>query len=109
MDDPVASAARVRGLSDTITEGYLNRISDKIIACHSDEELDKLYEQIDINTVQKIGKTSSDRVQVAEGKATSIIGTDNNLPFKVIVTRLPEGKTPDDFTDEEIEEAAANA
>ena len=100
---------RIRGLSDTITEGYLDRISDKIIACHSDEELDKLYEQIDIHNVQKIGKSYADRVQVAEGKATSIIGTDNNLPFKVIVTRLPEGKTPDDFTDEEIEEAAANA
>jgi hypothetical protein len=95
---------RIRGLSDTITEGYLDRISDKIIACHSDEELDTLYEQIDINTVQKIGKTSSDRVQVAEGKATSIVGTPDGLPFQVLVTRLPEGKTPDDFTDEELEE-----
>ncbi len=95
---------RIRGLSDKITEGYLDRISDKIIACHSDEELDKLYEQIDINIVQKIGKTSSDRVQVAEGKATSIVGTPDGLPFQVLVTRLPEGKTPDDFTDEELEE-----
>ena len=95
---------RIRGLSDKITEGYLDRISDKIIACQSDEELDKLYEQIDINTVQKIGKTSSDRVQVAEGKATSIVGTPDGLPFQVLVTRLPEGKTPDDFTDEQLEE-----
>ena len=95
---------RIRGLSDTITEGYLDRISDKIIACHSDEELDKLYEQIDMNTVQRIGKTASDRVQVAEGKATSIVGTPDGLPFQVLVTRLPEGKTPNDFTDSELED-----
>jgi hypothetical protein len=95
---------RIRGLSDTITEGYLDRISDKIIACHSDEELDKLYEQIDINNVQRIGKSYADRVQLAEGKATANIGTPDGLPFQVLVTRLPEGKTPDDFTDEELEQ-----
>ena len=95
---------RIRGLSDTITEGYLDRISEKIIACHSDEELDKLYEQIDINNLQRIGKNYAERVQLAEGKATANIGTPDGLPFQVLVTRLPEGKTPDDFTDEELEQ-----
>ena len=33
---------RIRGLSDTITEGYLDRMSDKITQTNSDEELDEL-------------------------------------------------------------------
>ena len=93
---------RIRGLSDKITEGYLDRMSDKIIQTNSDEELDKIYEQID--KVQRINKNYSDRVQVIEGKATSIVGTPDGLPFQVLVTRLPEGKTPDDFTNEQLEQ-----
>ena len=96
---------RIRGLSDKITEGYLDRIADKIVQVTSDEELDEIYKEID--KVQRINKNYADRVQVAEGKATSIVGTPDGLPFQVLVTRLPEGKTPDDFTDEELEQLPA--
>jgi hypothetical protein len=52
--------------------------------------------------VLKIGKLFADRVQLAEGKATANVGNANGLPFKIIVTRLPEGKTPDDLSEQDL-------
>ena len=89
---------RVRGLADSIAMDYLERLYGKIADAETDKEKDELYEKI--GEVLKIGKQFAERVQLAEGKATANIGNANGLPFKIIVTRLPEGKTPDDLTDD---------
>ena len=91
---------RARGLADAIALDYLERHYAKRQKAKSDKAIEKIDEQID--KVMKIGKLVADRVQLAEGKATANIGNANGLPFKIIVTRLPEGKTPDDLTDEHV-------
>jgi hypothetical protein len=79
---------RVRGLADKITQKYLEDLQEKLNQPDLDEEeKEAVYEQIE--QVIKIAKQYSDRVNLAEGKATENIALGNagQLPFKMIVTK----------------------
>ncbi|MHC4782969.1 MAG: hypothetical protein ACYTE0_07955 [Planctomycetota bacterium] len=91
---------RVRGLADELALDYLERQYAKRQKAKSEKAIEKIDEQIE--KVLKIGKLFADRVQLAEGKATANLGNANGLPFKIIVTRLPEGKTPDDLSEQDL-------
>lgn len=87
---------RISGMADDIVLSYLEDLQRrKDDPDLSEEERKEVFSEID--RVQRIGKQYAERVLLAEGKATANIGNANGLPFKVIVTRLPEGKTPGDF------------
>jgi hypothetical protein len=79
---------RVRGLADQITQQYLEDLQEKLNTPEiTEEEKETVYGQIE--QVIKIAKQYSDRVNLAEGKATENIALGNagQLPFKMIVTK----------------------
>jgi hypothetical protein len=92
---------RVRGLADQFTLSYLETLQGRLNNPDlSDEQKDTLFEQID--QVAKIARQYSDRISALEERAmeASAGAGANRLPFKVIITRLPEGKTPEEIVEE---------
>lgn len=95
---------RVRGLADQFTLSYLETLQGRLNNPElSDEQKDTLFEQID--QVAKIARLYSDRISTLEDRAmeASAGAGANRLPFKVIITRLPEGKTPEEVIEQEQE------
>ena len=69
---------RIRGLADRRIEEFL-------------EEITKQQASERIETINRISKDSSGRVQLSEGKATENIGVGGlNRPFNVIITKTYE-------------------
>jgi len=88
---------RVRGVADKITLEYVESLSKIITDPNTDEkQRAKAFEEMD--KVLRIAKQYSDRVLLAEGKATENIGM-GGMPFNVVITKTYEKETTDD-TDE---------
>lgn len=85
---------RVRGVADKITLEYVESLS-KIITDPDADEKQKAKAFDEMDKVLRIAKQYSDRVLLAEGKATENIGM-GGMPFKVIITKTYEKETTDD-------------
>ena len=79
---------RIRGLADRRIEKFLEGLDDK-----------EASERIE--TINRISKDSSSRVQLSEGKATENIGVGGmNRPFSVLITKTYASEEKDKGTDD---------
>lgn len=79
---------RIRGLADRRIEEFL-------------EEINKQQASERIETINRISKDSSSRVQLSDGKATENIGVGGlNRPFKVLITKTYASEDKDKESDD---------
>ena len=87
---------RVRGVADKITLEYVESLSNIITDPDANED-NKAKAFCDMDKVLRIAKQYSDRVLLAEGKATENLGLGGVQPFEVIITKTYEvAEKPDD-------------
>ncbi len=81
--------------ADALTLEYVEGLSEKVNDPNTNQaERQKVFSEID--KVLRIAKQYSDRVLLAEGKATENIGLgEMNRPFNVLITKTYENETKD--------------
>ena len=92
-DDKLELIRQISGLADAITQKYVESLSETINDPEAtDEQKAKAFGEMD--KVLRVAKQYSDRVLLAEGKATENLGV-GGMPFNVIITKTYE-QEPDD-------------
>ena len=92
-DEKLERIRQISGLADGITQKYVESLSETINDPEAtDEEKAKAFGEMD--KVLRVAKQYSDRVLLAEGKATENLGV-GGMPFNVIITKTYE-QEPDD-------------
>jgi hypothetical protein len=80
---------RISGMADGFVLSYMEGLNKKKDDPDlSDEEKQKVFAEID--RVARIGKQYSERILLAEGKATANAGNAGGLPFRIVVTKTYE-------------------
>ena len=96
-DEKLELIRQISGLADAITQKYVESLSETINDPEAtDEEKAKAFGEMD--KVLRVAKQYSDRVLLAEGKATENLGVGgvNGLPFNVIITKTYETSATED-------------
>ncbi|MCD6394552.1 MAG: hypothetical protein J7M40_13740 [Planctomycetes bacterium] len=94
-DEKLKLIRQISGLADGITQKYVESLSETINDPEASvEEKAKAFGEMD--KVLRVAKQYSDRVLLAEGKATENLGV-GGMPFNVIITKTYEQK-PDDVS-----------
>ncbi len=98
-DEKLKLIRQISGLADAITQKYVESLSETINDPEAtDEEKAKAFGEMD--KVLRVAKQYSDRVLLAEGKATENLGV-GGMPFNVIITKTYETLATEDTEDSE--------
>ena len=98
-DEKLELIRQISGLADGITQKYVKSLSETINDPEAtDEEKAKAFGEMD--KVLRVAKQYSDRVLLAEGKATENLGV-GGMPFNVIITKTYETPATEDTEDSE--------
>ncbi len=99
-DEKLELIRQISGLADGITQKYVESLSETINDPEAtDEEKAKAFGEMD--KVLRVAKQYSDRVLLAEGKATENLGV-GGMPFNVIITKTYETPATEDTEDSEV-------
>jgi len=97
-DEKLELIRQISGLADGITQKYVESLSETINDPEAtDEEKAKAFGEMD--KVLRVAKQYSDRVLLAEGKATENLGV-GGMPFNVIITKTYENQESEDRSQE---------
>ena len=94
IDKKLELIRKISELADGVTLEYVKGLSEIISDAKADTK-EKQNAFTEMDKVLRIAKQYSDRVLLAEGKATENIGM-GGMPFKVIITKTYEKETTDD-------------
>ena len=98
VDKKLELMQKVSGIADELALGYVERLRKTINDLDGEQKSINPHE---MDRVLRIAKQYSDRVLLAEGKATENIGVGGSggMPFNVVFTKTYETKQVEETTD----------